>query len=463
MNYANSTLLATTDTGGAFLTACEVVNGLPLDWSGRGSSHVDYDRSDVLPLTQGRFLGHGMHGGVYETTCNGHPLAWKRKFCRRKIGVQDRREIEIIKRLEHQHVIRLIGTYTHGPFLGLLLWPVATCDLASLLEDVDWLQKAYGEPLSPSRELDDPTEDLTEQISERETRLAALGLRKDSGTATRTAVIEFLGGSIGCIASAVAYLHASGIKHKDLKPSNILLSADGLWITDFGTATDFSILTSSATENGERGTPKYFAPEMASYAPTGRAADIFSMGCIFLEMITLCIGYTLDLTLSLREKNDRSFQSNLETIKQWFKFGRIYSRDPPDEHFLGLVRTMMRADPNERPTASTVEEDVALISGLARSLPSNTMTYSRPCCSLIPAQSGATAQNDRITEMTRPQMLVELRIGNTYAPLDGGIHSYTFYINLAREVSDLVAGIHVFIVSQFPNIQSKSVVQHTRC
>lgn len=113
---------------------CETIDGVPLDWSGHGTSHVDYNKSDVLPLTQGEFLGHGMHGGVYETSCNGVKLAWKRKYCRRKIGERERREIEVIKKLSHRHIIRLMGTYTHSPFLGLLLWPVATCDLASLLK-----------------------------------------------------------------------------------------------------------------------------------------------------------------------------------------------------------------------------------------------------------------------------------------------------------------------------------------
>ena len=72
---------------------CEYIDGVRLDWSGRGTSHVDYDKSDILPLTQGEFLGHGMHGGVYETSCNGIKLAWKRKYCRRKIGEREMREI----------------------------------------------------------------------------------------------------------------------------------------------------------------------------------------------------------------------------------------------------------------------------------------------------------------------------------------------------------------------------------
>ena len=56
---------------------CELVNGAPVDWSGRGTSHVDYEKEERVPLVEGRFLGHGVHGGVYETeiASNGIRLA----------------------------------------------------------------------------------------------------------------------------------------------------------------------------------------------------------------------------------------------------------------------------------------------------------------------------------------------------------------------------------------------------
>ena len=54
------------------------------DWSGRGS-HVDFLPEEVLPLKEGRFLGHGIMGGVYETAIGDYTFAWKRRFCRRKI------------------------------------------------------------------------------------------------------------------------------------------------------------------------------------------------------------------------------------------------------------------------------------------------------------------------------------------------------------------------------------------
>ena len=94
------------------------------DWSGRGS-HVDFTADETVPLVQGRFLGHGVNGGVWETHCKGVALAWKTKYCRRKIGDVERKEITILKKLSHNHIVKLVGTYTYRRFLGLLLWPVA--------------------------------------------------------------------------------------------------------------------------------------------------------------------------------------------------------------------------------------------------------------------------------------------------------------------------------------------------
>jgi hypothetical protein len=82
------------------------------DWAGRGMSHTDFEKDETLPLLQGRFLGYGVNGVVHQTTCNGVALAWKRKFCRYRIGPGELQEIEIIKKLNHRHIIKLVGTYT---------------------------------------------------------------------------------------------------------------------------------------------------------------------------------------------------------------------------------------------------------------------------------------------------------------------------------------------------------------
>jgi len=416
---------------------CEYIDGVPLDWSGRGTSHVDYHKSEALPLTEGEFLGHGMNGGVYETTCNGIRLAWKRKYCRRKIGEREMSEIEIIKKLSHHHIIRLVGTYTQGPFLGLLLWPIATCDLATLLEDVDWLHKMVLVKTVDSPEL---SERQAEHDADREVRLRALGVLTREPEYHSYQARHFLKQTIGCIASAVAYLHASNVKHKDLKPSNILLSRDGLWLADFGTATDFSVLTSSVTDEGDRGTPKYFAPEVASFAPSGRSADIFSLGCIFFEVVTLYNGYGLFFTQRLRRFHDKSFQSNLDEIVWWFDKDHSIGSTHADNYLLGLVRWMMQKEAAMRPTADVVEQEVLLINGLGLALYAKDarqldLGFYRSCC--CPGRVG-------LTQFEKPVVTIKITYGTRDLTL-GHVHEYTVY--LQHTGGDLVESIHMFSVS----------------
>lgn len=420
---------------------CELVNGAPVDWSGRGTSHVDYEKDERVPLVEGRFLGHGVHGGVYETeiASNGIRLAWKRKYVRRKIRQSERREIEIIKRLSHPHIIRLIGTYTRGPVLGLLLWPVATCDLATLLEDADWLRKCTADGY---REDSDTLVSFYSECHDydREPAFLSLGLTGNGGRQIMDNTIKYLEKTIGCIASAVTYLHGSGIKHKDLKPSNVVLSASGLWVTDFGSATDFSTLSSSLTDNGERGTPKYFSPEVASYDPSGSASDIFAMGCIFLEIITLCMGYSLETTQALRAREDKSFQANLDRIIHWFDTEENLCRRPADEHLVGLIRHMMRPNPKDRPRASHIEEQIALIGGLSKATGGS--EFSQSCCGLgmfLP-EPDSSGQMPHATETSR------ITHGNTYRETPQiGCHHVKYFIDV--QCSHLVEKVHLYAVS----------------
>jgi serine/threonine protein kinase len=419
---------------------CEYIAGVPLDWSGHSTSHVDYNKSDVLPLTQGKFLGHDMHGGVYQTNCNGVKLAWKRKYCRCKIGEREKREIEVIKKLSHRHIIRLVGTYTHGPFLGLLLWPVATCDLASLLEDGDWLQKRAH--LKKRLILELP-EDSMEQTEEREARLRALGI---STRISSNSAVAFLKRTIGCIASAVAYLHESDIKHKDLKLSNILLSRDGLWVTDFGSATDFSVLTSSVTDDGERGTPKYFAPEVARFEPSGRAADIFSMGCIFLEIMILCSGHTLELSTALRHMDDKIFQSNLDNVKVWLvteDWSNPEDTASIDNYLLGLVGSMMDREADMRPTAGMIERKIAMISGLCSAYGPNYASSRgsdvyRNCC----YQEMFCSKSEQIKPTPDSGFTVEITFGRKHSPSPSQ-NTWLFYIEHAEEVP--IESVNMFV------------------
>ena len=135
--------------------------------------------------------------------------------------------------------------------MGIIMYPVAICDLSTFFEDVEaWSEPAVQHPRSVAL--------ASLDLSSKE-RLDALAYDYPTSPSLGLMSIPIFV-QMGCLLSAVAYLHGQKIRHKDLKPSNILLSRNKLWLSDFGSATDFSLLSQSATDN-ERGTPRYFAPE----------------------------------------------------------------------------------------------------------------------------------------------------------------------------------------------------------
>jgi serine/threonine protein kinase len=366
------------------------------DWSGRGS-HVDFGRKEKIPLEQGRFLGHGMMGGVYETHCKGVAVAWKRRYCRRKIGEAEMKEINILKKLDHHHIIQLVGTYTQsttrGQFLGLLLWPVAVCDLATFLEDSEAID-------SDSQAIDE----------DRSNRLKALGLLEDPDS--KDPIIKFAFSMFGCLSKAIEFLHSQRIRHKDLKPSNILLGRAKLWLTDFGSSTDFSLLSMSATEDGERGTPKYFAPEVAAYEPNGRAADIFSLGCIYLEMIACFQQISKDLK-ALRTEHDGSFQANLHRAPEWFKLITANKHPPPTAlHLVCELKLMLLRDAKLRPTAADLSKRLGLIEYFDRD--TDARLFGKCCMTSYLTDQEHKAQlkplQDQVASLQVEQRLTQVRL-----------------------------------------------------
>ena len=90
------------------------------------------------------------------------------------------------------------------------------------------------------------------------------------------------------LARAIDHAHVRGVVHRDLKPGNILLTADGTpKIADFGLA---KLVSSDAglTQTGDMlGTPSYMAPEQAENRPdVGPAVDIWALGAILYECLT---------------------------------------------------------------------------------------------------------------------------------------------------------------------------------
>jgi thiol-disulfide isomerase/thioredoxin/tetratricopeptide (TPR) repeat protein len=102
--------------------------------------------------------------------------------------------------------------------------------------------------------------------------------RKDPRTAARL---------ISSVARAVSHAHARGILHRDLKPGNILIDAQGEpHVTDFGLAKHLG--GEGSTQSGAiLGTPGYMSPEQAAgRKDVSVAADVHGLGAVLYEMLT---------------------------------------------------------------------------------------------------------------------------------------------------------------------------------
>lgn len=171
----------------------------------------------------------------------------------------------------------------------------------------------------------------------------------------------------GCFTSALAYVHGQNVRHKDIKPSSILLPPNGLWLTDFGTAKDFTDENTSSSESGERGTLKYCAPEVAQWSVSGRSADVFSLGCVFLELlVTLRHDHQLQQLVNICPLKNKSYEANLDPRDQWLDLVR--SDATPVQDLALITDQMLHPDRDKRPTARNLLLRLAILGEIHQGL-----------------------------------------------------------------------------------------------
>jgi serine/threonine protein kinase len=172
------------------------------------------------------------------------------------------------------------------------------------------------------------------------------------------------------LADAINYLHGRSIKHKDLKPCNILLLHEGTnritpLITDAGTS---KVQIPGAKTNYVDSTYEYLAPEQHDKKSSTLQADIWQAGCCFAEILAVTIGGTKTreklVDSYIREERDCScciakehgpFTRTLADICNLKRGNSAIKR------VHGLVIAMLDLDPSNRPEIGKVREQLARV------------------------------------------------------------------------------------------------------
>jgi serine/threonine-protein kinase len=114
----------------------------------------------------------------------------------------------------------------------------------------------------------------------------------------------------------LAHAHRMGVVHRDVKPGNILVSDEGaVKLADFGIAKALIGQTSQITQAGSvLGTAAYLAPEQASGAEVGPAADLYGLGVVAYQLLSGRLPYDANSLTELALMQQRSYPARLDEL-----------------------------------------------------------------------------------------------------------------------------------------------------
>jgi tetratricopeptide (TPR) repeat protein len=294
---------------------------------GQTGQHCYFDESDTLPLQEQGILGTGGFGQVDKVTSLISFKTYARKRVRRSLAFRSRKdhmqlfidEIQLLKRLKHRHVVEFVGSYTDTTYIGLIMSPVAKMDLDRYLTDC---------------------------------------------TVARHPELRTF---FGCLATALEFLHGENVRHKDIKPGNILVESSGnILFADFGLSLDFTDANGSTiTGMVQNLTPRYCAPEVADREKRNTKSDIWSLGIVFMEMIVVLKGKTPQDVDDFFEQHGSEriyIHANIDALPEFIAalegMGQL-----SDNIAFSWVKQMLRKEQRLRPTASSLVTSILASTG----------------------------------------------------------------------------------------------------
>jgi serine/threonine protein kinase len=298
-------------------------------------------------------LGKGFSSTVEKVLSKWSGEAYALKLIRRSTEDDTKRaevELNILKRIKHEHIVELKGSFTDPDYFGLLMSPVAKWNLATYLSEA-----------------------LTST---------------DKKSLLRT--------YFGCLTSSLRYLHYEAkIRHKDIKPENILVEEGGnVLLTDFGISHNWSETLRTTTRGPTARTSIYCAPEVTDEEESrSSSSDIWSLGCVFLEMATVLQGNSVqEMRIYLREHGSRSsyYYKSLGAISQWMvslrENGSRLENKPLD-----WISGMLKPGEGDRPNAKQLRNQILDSSS---GLP---VSFCGPCCSEAKSSESLGAPEGRMS------------------------------------------------------------------
>jgi serine/threonine protein kinase len=161
---------------------------------------------------------------------------------------------------------------------------------------------------------------------------------------------------IGCLASGLAHIHAQRVKHKDIKPSNILIHGTNPVIADMGISHGFDI--DSKSSGLSAGSALYMAPEVLKRQVRGRRQDVWSMLCCYMEILA----FLKDMDRgTFRKSKEPIYFYDYDLIVGWLNTLKPGVVDGEELAFVQLLLDSFKKNPEERPYALDLAEQIHAI------------------------------------------------------------------------------------------------------